>query len=152
MIKESITKKIKSNENLQEVFGMFGGGKKKEKPKASGGGRDKNVQQLLLNIFKMKGTDQFVAAYNKNPGLFVSAVRLGVEGLPKDNRFRNPLMKRYKPYIDKLFKVNPKGIEKERQSEFGRETEKFVFALQDYAKDEMDPNLKQLAKNLEKIR
>ncbi len=131
---------------------LFGFGKKKEEPKAAESSGAPDLTKLLVNLSKMKGANQLVAVYNKNPGLFVSAVRLGVEGLPGDNRFRNPLMKRYKPYIDKVFKVNPKGIEKERQSEFARETEKFVFALQDYAKDEMDPNLKQLAKNLEKIR
>jgi|TARA_R110000824_G_scaffold400995_1_gene610197 hypothetical protein len=132
---------------------LFGFGKKKEEPKAAASSTAPDLTKILVNLSKMKGTDQFVAAYNENPGLFVSAVRLGVEGLPKDNRFRNPLMQKYKPYIDKLFKANPKGIEdRDNSRRFGQETEKFVFALQDYAKDEMDPDLEQLAKNLEKIR
>lgn len=130
---------------------LFGFGKKKEKgaAPAASKGNDQQLTDILLKLAKLRDAKEFAAVYNENPGLFASAVRLGVEGLPKDNRFRNPLLQKYKPYIDKL---NNKPIDQDNLSTFGDETKKFVFALQDYAKDEMDPNLKQLAKNLEKIR
>tara|TARA_E500000331_G_scaffold43898_1_gene36598 strand:- start:373 stop:822 length:450 start_codon:yes stop_codon:yes gene_type:complete len=130
---------------------LFGFGKKKEKgaAPAASKGNDQQLTDILLKLAKLRDAKEFAAVYNENPGLFASAVRLGVEGLPKDNRFRNPLLQKYKPYIDKL---NNKPIDQDNLSTFGDETKKFVFALQDYAKDEMDPNLKQLAKNLENIR
>ena len=130
---------------------LFGFGKKKEKGAAPAPSKGNNQQltDILLKLAKLRDAKEFAAVYNENPGLFASAVRLGVEGLPKSNRFRNPLMQKYKPYIDKL---NNKPIDQDNLGTFGDETKKFVFALQDYAKDEMDPNLKQLAKNLENIR
>ena len=130
---------------------LFGFGKKKEKGAAPAPSKGNNQQltDILLKLAKLRDAKEFAALYNENPGLFASAVFLGVEGLPKSNRFRNPLMQTYKPYIMKL---NKKPIDQDNLSTFGDETKKFVFALQDYAKDEMDPKLKQLAKNLEKIR
>jgi len=130
---------------------LFGFGKKKEKgaAPAASKGNDQQLTDILLRLMKMRDTKELAALYNENPGLFASAVFLGVEGLPKSNRFRNPLMQKYKPYIMKL---NKKPIDQDNRSTFGDETKKFVFALQDYAKDEMDPKLKQLAKNLENIR
>ena len=130
---------------------LFGFGKKKEKgaAPAPSKGNNRQLTDILLKLAKLRDAKEFAALYNENPGLFASAVFLGVEGLPKSNRFRNPLMQTYKPYIMKL---NKKPIDQDNLSTFGDETKKFVFALQDYAKDEMDPNLKQLAKNLENIR
>ena len=130
---------------------LFGFGKKKEKgaAPAPSKGNDQQLTDILLRLTKMRDAKELAALYNENPGLFTSAVFLGVEGLPKSNRFRNPLQQKYKPYIDKL---NNKPIDQDNLGTFGDETKKFVFALQDYAKDEMDPNLKQLAKNLENIR
>ena len=136
-------------EELQtELFG-FGKKKEKEAAPAPSKGNDQQLTDILVRLTKMRDTKELAALYNENPGLFASAVFLGVEGLPKSNRFRNPLMQTYKPYIMKL---NNKPIDQDNRTTFGDETKKFVFALQDYAKDEMDPNLKQLAKNLEKIR
>ena len=130
---------------------LFGFGKKKEKGAAPAPSKGNNQQltDILLKLAKLRDAKEFAALYNENPGLFASAVFLGVEGLPKSNRFRNPLMQTYKPYIMKL---NKKPIDQDNLSTFGDETKKFVFALQDYAKDEMDPDVEQLAKNLEKIR
>ena len=147
-ITKSQLRKIIKEELQTELFGF---GKKKEKgaSPAASKGNDQQLTDILLRLMKMRDTKELAALYNENPGLFASAVFLGVEGLPKSNRFRNPLMQKYKPYIMKL---NKKPIDQDNRSTFGDETKKFVFALQDYAKDEMDPKLKQLAKNLEKIR
>ena len=96
---------------------LFGFGKKKEKGAAPAPSKGNNQQltDILLKLAKLRDAKEFAALYNENPGLFASAVFLGVEGLPKSNRFRNPLMQTYKPYICLLYtSPSPRDRQKSR--------------------------------------
>ena len=89
-ITKSQLRQIIREELQTELFGL---GKKKEKgaAPAPSKGNDQQLTDILLRLTKMRDNKEFAALYNENPGLFTSAVFLGVEGLPKDNRFRNQI-------------------------------------------------------------
>ena len=110
MIKESITKKAQSDENLQEFFGMFGG-KKKAQPKAkagsSGGSKYANDLKMLKKIWnngKRVELSHYLPIFLEDPEAYLKAVKLAHKGI-KGARDRNWMeMERYLEYIEPITK------------------------------------------------
>ena len=107
MIKESITKKAQSDENLQEFFGMFGS-KKKAQPKAKAGASKSSGNQEMLNKIFNKGRSpdkkKLLIAFKENPEAYVNAVRLAAKGIKGAQNRNAGQVEEYLKYIQTLNK------------------------------------------------
>ena len=105
MIKESITKKAQSDENLQEFFGMFGS-KKKAQPKAKAGASKSSGNQEMLNKIFNKGRSpdkkKLLIAFKENPEAYVNAVRLAAKGIKGAQNRNAGQVEEYLKYIQTL--------------------------------------------------
>jgi hypothetical protein len=181
IVKEEVKKQINQGRRIDEIFGLFGGGKK-EKAKPSAGASKGNDTQTLQSIVKVSDKKKFAEMFKKNPRSYLSAVTLAANGVPRNFRYKLQIRKEYLPYIQTLVKrleatksgkskkdplaflsvrfltdeseANNRSageafeVDSGNLSKFGVEAEKFVRYMKDYMKSEMDPSLKQLAKNM----
>ena len=66
IVKEEVKKQINQGRRIDEIFGLFGGGKK-EKAKPSVGASKGNDTQTLQSIVKVSDKKKFAEMFKKNP-------------------------------------------------------------------------------------
>ncbi len=106
IIKEEVQKELDSGESLQELFGMFGGGKKKSQPKSkAGASKSSDNQKMLHKIFNKGRTPdkkELLMAFKESPEAYVSAVRLAAKGVSGAGNRNTGQVEEYLKYIQIL--------------------------------------------------
>ena len=109
IIKEEVQKEIASDENLQELFGMFGGSKKKTQPKdkagSSGGSKYSNDLKMLKKIWnngKRVESDHYLPIFLEDPEAYLKAIKLAHKGIKGANDRNLIEIERYLEYIEPI--------------------------------------------------